>query len=199
MHGPMSPAVAALQDFLTGCGPGPVEDMTLVEYLASAWPYLEGSDAEGMRIAKLGRLEDPAWEPPRLTFVIERHGAMPFGSTRATRQVWTIHLEAATAAVEERGYRQVIPRAPALKVEPIVAELVRLVAAGTDDAQLRWSADRAGVRILAGKVIPDDGFKETVQGRRRRLRSRLEPALVAAGWRPGAAPWTYVRMGDTRG
>ncbi len=190
----MSSALDALRQFLTAAGPGRIGDEhRLIELLAAVWPSLDGADDEAMASSKVGRLEDPEWQPPLLTFRIERHGALVLGGTRADMQTWTVDLNHATATPTDDGYRQLVPRAAPLKVEPLVAEIVELVAAGAADDRLKWSPDRGTVRIIIGKAIPDDGFQRTVAGRRKRLRGKLGPALGASGWNPGAVAWTYVR------
>jgi hypothetical protein len=37
-------------------------------------------------------MEDLEWNPPMLSFIIERHGAMVLGSTRAENQRWEIDM-----------------------------------------------------------------------------------------------------------
>ena len=43
-----------------------------------------------MWASKLGRMEKVEWQPPYLTFSIERHGATVKGSTRAELQNWQV-------------------------------------------------------------------------------------------------------------
>ena len=89
--------------------------------LREAWPDLEGSDQEGMAPYKLteDRIEKPAWEPPVLTFVIERHGGTAQGSSRADLQTWVVDLDAGTANPEITGRRQLRPMSPRLDVRAI--------------------------------------------------------------------------------
>ena len=144
---------------------------------------------------KLGRMEGPEWRPPLLTFSIERHGAMVLGGTRADLQRWTVNLDTLTASVEVAGRRQLRPLAPRLNVAPLVAEIVELVAAGVEDDRLGWSTDRQTVRVRISKIIPADGFQQTVAGRRKRFRDKLTAAMAASGWSVGAAAGTFVRTG----
>jgi hypothetical protein len=44
------------------------------------WADLEGASDEAMEPWKLGRMENPEWLPPVLTFVVERHGGTVLGS-----------------------------------------------------------------------------------------------------------------------
>lgn len=48
----------------------------LVALLAGCWHQFAGTHAQGMNTGKLTRMEAPHWEPPILSFAIERHGAI---------------------------------------------------------------------------------------------------------------------------
>jgi hypothetical protein len=68
-----------------------------------------------------------------------------------------------------------------LKAKPIALELAELIKSGKPDKRLKWkSADVA--RILIGTVIPDDALKQTVAGRRNRLRECWQDELLNYGW-----------------
>jgi hypothetical protein len=60
--------------------PGPISNTGELErLLAACWDELTGDDG-GMEAYKLlNRMEDVAWNPPLLTFVIERHGGTARG------------------------------------------------------------------------------------------------------------------------
>jgi hypothetical protein len=177
----VSPDLAALRRFLAATEQGPIEDAAaLIALLAAVWPSLDGADDEAMASWKLGRMEGPEWRPPLLTFVIERHGGFVLGSTRAELQQWTVDLDTLTASVEGVGRRQLRPLAPRLNVAPLVAEIVELIAAGIDDDRLGWSSDRQTVRVRIGKIIPADGFAQTVAGRRKRSRPGSAGKVVTA-------------------
>ncbi len=69
-----------------------------------------------MHAGKLGRMEDVRWEPPVLSFRIERHGAMGVGSTRAELQNWRVDFDLKPAQCEcSRGYRQALARAEGVR------------------------------------------------------------------------------------
>ena len=93
-------AIESLRKHLEGKSPGPIGDTKeLVSLLGLAWAEFDGFDAEGMDSRKLRRMEDPNWDPPRLTFTIERHGAIVVGgSSRTGLQMWSVDLESATCA-----------------------------------------------------------------------------------------------------
>jgi hypothetical protein len=65
---------------------GPISDASELEtLLKECWYEFEGADDTKMWPSKLtGRMEDITWDPPILTFKIERHGGTVMGSTRPT-------------------------------------------------------------------------------------------------------------------
>jgi hypothetical protein len=136
-----------------------------------------------MYAGKLGRMEDVRWEPPVLSFRIERHGAMGVGATRAELQNWRVDLDRKTAKCERsRSYRQALPRADGVRIEPIARKLAESISAGRSDPRLQWQGDGT-VRILLVKVFAyDSGYMQTVTGRRRRLRETLGTLLAENGW-----------------
>jgi hypothetical protein len=170
----------------------------VVEMLARAWDDLDGSGCGGMASSKLARAEKLLWDPPLLSFVIERHGAMVAGgSSRAEMQRWVVDVEAGSVDVQTAGYRQARSMSPRLDVRPLAARAFEAANAGVDDDALKWWAvDRSKVTILVGKLIPDDGPKQTLIGRRRRLGDALHDQFTAAGWAHvlGSSPHTFVRV-----
>lgn len=65
----------------------------------------------------LGRMEQVRWEPPVLSFIVERHGETVNGSTRAELQHWEVAVENRTARIVKTGQRQLKPMAPDRQVE----------------------------------------------------------------------------------
>jgi hypothetical protein len=165
--------------------PGEVTEVGRVAMrLASCWHEFTGSGSERMHAGKLGRMEAVRWDPPVLSFTIERHGAMSVGSTRAELQQWRIDLGRKTARCERRrSYRQALPRAEGVRIEPIARELTDSITAGRADQRLKWQGDGT-VRILMAKIFSyDSGYMQTVTGHRKRLRAALETLLTENGWR----------------
>lgn len=90
--------------------------------------------------------------------------------------------------------------APRLDVRPIAERVARRVLAGKDDPALKWlTADRQRVLVRIGTLIPTgSAFKQTLEGRRKRLQAAVRERLEAAGWvtvwgntyerRPSGAP-----------
>lgn len=182
---PMSPPdpIAAVWTFLVSCEGKSVPAAELEPLLSAAWPDLAGSGDHGMHERKLiGRLESPTWNPPLLTFAIERHGAARNGSSRAEVQHWIVDLEARTATTGKSEVRQLAPSAPRLDVEPMAEAVAALVAGGVrGDARVTW-IDDDHVVVNTGALIPNVGPKDTVAGRRKRLRAAVAVRLRELGW-----------------
>lgn len=172
-----------LNDLLAPIQPGPMTDTCrLVRFLADAWDDLSGDDGGIIPQKHLKRMEEVAWNPPVLTFLIERHGAAVMGSSRDELQRWTINVANGTATCKQVGYRQDGPRQASLNVEPLAEEVAAQIASGHPDERLRRHED-GRVRVLIGKIIPArSAVKETVAGRRRRFRVMLANRLVPQGW-----------------
>ena len=69
--------------------------------------------------------------------------------------------------------------APRVDVRPLAAEVCGLILKGEPDHCLTGTNQ---VQVLIGKVIPDEGFKATVTGRRKRFKNLLKVMLEPAGW-----------------
>jgi hypothetical protein len=172
-----------LRKYLGGQKPGPLKMTSDVEHLlAEVWGDL-GSDDGGMAGSKLiGRMEQVEWQPPILSFRIERHGGAVLGSTRAEMQHWSVDLDSRMATFERTGHRQLSPTASRVDIARTAAEIVELIVGGVIDDRLRWLGD-GRVRVLMGNIFPQgSGFKQTVQGRRKRLSEALIEVLAPRGW-----------------
>lgn len=172
------------QGLLDALPPGPIDDTAQLErLLANQWQHFTGSNDGGMDGYKLlNRMENVAWNPPMLTFQIERHGGTVMGSTRAAIQEWTVDLNAMTATCELVGYRQLETRQPPFKAKPVAQGLAQLILAGKEDAGVKWNGPNE-VRVQVGKILPEgSAVKETLAGRRKRFREELQKALAGTGW-----------------
>lgn len=189
--------VDELREYLARVDPGSVVGSAeLKRLLATAWDAFEGSDVGAMAGDKLltRELEDAAWEPPELSFTIERHGGAAQGSSRAERQRWVLDLARRTASMDSVGWRQLSPSQPPFSKEDaarLAEEVVRHVLARADHPALEWKPD-GRVRIVVSAIIPPDLPKQTLQGRRKRLREVLAARMVKAGWQE-ASSWVYGR------
>jgi hypothetical protein len=177
--------VRDIRTYLGGREPGPIGDTDELErLLAESWHRFDGADEAGMAGYKLrGRMERAEWRPPRLTFVIERHGGTVLGSTRADLQHWKVDLDEGTAEITRTGHRQLVPAASAITADMMRAEAERLadlMDERGDDDRVRWYGD-GSVKVVVGRVLPD-GPRRTVEGRRRRFRPILDEVLMGRGW-----------------
>jgi hypothetical protein len=178
-------ALQMLSKALYGLPPGAVEEVSSVAaLLAGCWRHFAGGDSERMHAGKLGRMENLRWDPPVLSFTIERHGGMGLGSTRAELQDWRVDLDRKTAKCQRsRSYRQVLARAEGIRIEPIARELADSIMAARADRRLKWQGGET-VRVLMAEIVPShSGYKQTVTGRRKRLRAVIQQLLIEKGWR----------------
>lgn len=168
----------------------------LLSALESVWSSIPGTRETSMAEHKLRRAESLTWNPPLLTFKLERHGRTMDGSTRAELQQWTLDLNTASATQHTAGFRQLSPTAPRLKVGPIADRIAQAITDREDYPGLRWKPGKNEVRIQIDDVIVADGFQQTISGRRKRFRKALEELLTPKGWTPvpGRALWTYGTM-----
>jgi hypothetical protein len=130
----------------------------------------------------LGRMEDIEWNPPILRFNINRHGATVRKSSRADIYRWDVNIEEVSAHSEKVSYRQIRPKQHRLDVSPLAEEIAKKIIEFQEDDSLKWH-DNGSVQVLIGKVIPEaDSPKQTVIGRRKKFRKRLNKLLSDAGW-----------------
>lgn len=178
-----APELDALRIFLRLLPPGPVVDPAeVVGALKTAWGELEVAEEISMATDTGRRLEGLSWEPPMLTFDMERHDATVWGSSPVEFQPWVVNVEAGTAEVGRKIPRQMTALDRRIDVKPLVDEIASLILTGEDDARLSWSSDRQSVKVKIGLVIPNVGYQHATTGRRQRFWAALEPALTANGW-----------------
>jgi hypothetical protein len=165
----MHVTVQVLALHLRSTGPGIVHDnSTLVHLLMDAWPHLHGSSAGGMRTEKLQRIESPKWNPPVLTFQIERHGGTALGSTRAEMQHWEVDLDVGTAEQGRSTHRQIHAMAARWNHQSLAMELAEAhqKRERTREASLEKEAHRRFGQRCRPKWIPANcsRTKETAKG-----------------------------------
>jgi hypothetical protein len=154
----------------------------VVADLANAWDDLEGSEEGGMDANKFNRsIEKLEWEPPVLSFQIERHGGYMQGSTRAELQRWNVDLEQGAAGIVSIGRRQLQPMDARLDVKRLASEIAVLIVDGQESPRLKW-ASKDRVYIETSMVIPATK-QQTTSSRRKRFVTELERLLDPQGWR----------------
>jgi hypothetical protein len=175
----------AIKSYLNSKPPGPLDDEERVEtLLVSAWNELDGSADGGMESYKLnGRMESLTWNPPTLSFQIERHGATVNGSVYAEMQQWDVDCEKGVANYDKFNSRrrQVAAKNRPLKVAPIAKEIADVIRRGVVDDRVKWLSS-SEAKVLISEVIPDGGAQQTVSGRRKRFYTALQHELAETGW-----------------
>jgi hypothetical protein len=78
-------------------------------------------------------------------------------------------------------------------MEPLVAEIMRLIDGRADDPRLRWSADRQTVRVLYSRMVLDAQPRVDPQGRRARFGDEWRAAMAEHGWLPAGPPGVFTR------
>ena len=173
-------SVELLASYMATLNPGRIKDVKcLAALLEVAWPSFEGCDEEGMHSGKLqGRIDNAHWDPPTITFEIDRDGAMMMGSTRAQVQRWEVDLLERSAWPEKTyRYRQLSSRQPSVYVKPLAEELAGLMLNRVGDPRWRWIEINI-VKVEISKVIQDKNVvRDTLVGRRKRFRAILEGLL----------------------
>jgi hypothetical protein len=87
-----------------------------------------------------------------------------------------------TAHLAKSGRRQLTPMAKGVDVEPIKDEIVQKILGGEEDQRLKW-IEPGVVQVVLSQVFPaGSGPKQTVEGRRKRLRDALKEELMGHGW-----------------
>jgi hypothetical protein len=175
--------MSELHEHLAHLPPGPVAaNNGLDRMLADCWNRFGGDDGGMAGYKLIGRMEQANWQPPVLSFVIERHGGTVCGSTRAELQHWSLDFDRMTATITKTGHRQFEPMAPQTSIKATAKEIAELILNGQQDARLQWRED-GSVRMLVGVIYPHgSGFKRTGEGRRRSLRKQLETIRRDHGW-----------------
>lgn len=152
-----------------------------------------------MAAGKVYRLENLVWDPPILSFEMERHGGTVLGSSRADVQAWTVNLDTLCVSSCIVGHHQLRPMDKRLDTASLASEIAALIENKTTDSRLTWLASTR-VRVSIRDTIPETNFK-TIQSRRKRFRSQLADLLKQGGWYPvtGTTPNTYEMLPNTRG
>jgi hypothetical protein len=160
----------------------------VLRLLKGCWDKLKGSDETSMEPWKVAdRAEDLRWDPPILSFTIERHGAKVLGSGRGALHEWRVDVEQRAASCLQAGYRQLTPPSPRLNVKPIVGSICEAVQQGpksgcalVQKGIVTWKGDHE-VSIGHGDLISGNN-KQTKAGRRKRFCNELVARMKTLGW-----------------
>jgi len=161
------------------------------------WGCFTGTAQGGMTADKvLTRTERMQWQPPTLSFDIERHGGTVMGSVYAEIQTWTFDLSNGRASVALGQRRLLRRRASPLNTAGLAEKIASLIQSHTDDTRLVWqSSDR--VLLDIGSIIPFTN-QQTTAGRRKRFIAELATRLALCGWRkiPKGSRHVFERSGE---
>jgi hypothetical protein len=182
--------LVALRTLLSAVPAGKLDDAAesdILTLLRACWSSLT-ADATRMTSDKLFRAEDLTWNPPILSFQVERHGAAALGSTFGEIQGWEINVESGDVRPSIIGRRQIAPRAPSLDVGLIASRVSEAVQAGPNlplpeslKETVEWKAPDELV-VRQALLVPARGPKQTIASRRLRFRKALVKQLKSQGW-----------------
>jgi len=176
----------ALRSYLNSIPPGQIQDASMLEQLLAACWHEFGGDDGAMAGYKLrGRMEEVQWNPPILSFRIERHGGAAMGSTRAEIQHWELDIDQEVRSLRHVGGRQLRPMTPGLNVKPLAEEVADLIERRQEDERLKWYSDDR-VRVVLAKILPaGSAVQQTLAGRRKRFWKALDERLGGRWERSG--------------
>ena len=190
-----------VRDFLQVVAPGRIDtsiEGEVRQLLSECWNSLSGSSETSMADRKVGRAEKFSWQPPILSFEIERHGGAVNGSKFGEIQQWSVNLDELRATHATIGRRRLTDLEPKLDVGALALEVFDLIQQKQSDERLTWMDD-ACVRINMTRVIPDGPAKQTTAGRRKRFRCAIEPLMIPGGWlrKSSGTHLVFERLCDT--
>ena len=171
-------------------------DTSRVEvFLSKHWDQLFEDSGGGMQGFKVrGRTEEMEWQPPVLSFRIERHGATVLGSSRAEMQHWQLDADHCVAGFNGDSYRQLRPMNSRLDAEIIARELAPFILERKADPRLQWTGN-GKVRILSTGILGGESIPaKTLDGRRKRLRKAVLRLIEPHGWIANGSYYELVRV-----
>jgi len=178
-----------LRDHLAQLDPGRLTDHDkAISLLQASWGQFDGCFSQNTTVDKLDRAEDVAWNPPCLSFTLERHGGTAQGSSRAELYRWEVDLDTKTASCGTAGHRQMRPQDKRLDVCPLAAEIAAIMLGDRADHRIKRFLD-GHVNLLISSIIPHSNA-QTTKSRRERFRLALTEAL--------GSDWTEIRANSYR-
>jgi hypothetical protein len=201
-------SLETLVDLLENLPAGPIANNLcgqVINLLQGCWNEFTGSHQTNMEAYKLDkRVENLVWAPPVLSFKMARHGATVRGSPREHLYWWHINVADKTATPEKGTFRLVRPSAEKLSKGEIL-EIVRRVCEHVQNGPLslappgiflKWKSETE-ILIIPATLIAADGFKQTLAGRRKRVRSILIDEMKMIGWVVASDKGAFVRFRKT--
>jgi hypothetical protein len=169
----------------------------LESLLADSWAHLDGSSASHMTGKKLwNRMENVHWQPPILSFAVERHVAP--ASSQAVLQHWMVDFHNNTAAITKTEERTLHRLSLRVSVEEAGDEIARAIIEGSNDDRLEWDEDGTACVVASWVVPKESAFWHTLGTRRMKLSNYIGHVLADHGWkkcgrnrfRKDTATWT---------
>lgn len=161
--------------------------------LCDCWDQLDGSNDTSMNAYKLDRATAFKFFPPhKITFEIERHGAVMMGSIYAEIQGWIVELE------NKKAYPGGVSRKKAICERDANMDVCKLAEGIANDIinrnlssqYLQWKTNNKVHVIKICDIIPHTK-KQTTQNRRKKFRDKLEELISKHGWKTPSAHYFY--------
>lgn len=176
-------SITSLHSFLKELPTGEIQDSDAVcSLLQDCWDLLEGSHDEKTFSTKIQRAEGMSWNPPILSFALERHGGTVNGSSRADLHYWYVDVEQGTASIETGKYRQLRPELPRMDTNVLAKEVAERILNRLEHSTLEWNTEQDYVVIKISEIIPTNASAQTTTARRKRFNNTLEAIMVENKW-----------------
>ena len=184
-----------LRDLLKSIPAGPLDypqHQEILEAFNRAYEYFDGALDTSMSVKKLNRIENLSWNPPVISFNIERHGGTVHGSSRADVYQWGLNVNTGEAGYT-KTHRQLRRMDKRLNTKALAEATAKLITAKKKHAHLKWITP-IRVQVQIAPLIPHTNNQTTLE-RRRRFRMQLTEILWPKGWRfvEGTSPHTYEK------
>ena len=158
------------------------DEQIAINLLANCWQLLKGSSDQSTWANKIHRIENLLWKAPILSFQLERHGGTVNGSSRANIHSWKVNINTASATIIKTGHCQLYTMSPRFNAKSCAKEIADKILNKIQDETLNWDANLEYVVLNIGKIVPDGGANQTIQGRRKRFRDALESIMLTHNW-----------------
>jgi len=135
------------------------------------------------------------WQPPFLTFKLERHGWTVNGSSRASLHTWKVDLENRSAQITKNGHRQLDKPDDPLNCKKLAMHIAGKIQDGIDCDDYVWSDGKNTVTLRLVSIIPLT-YQRTTSGRRIHFRQIMIDLMKELGWefRPKGNQMRFSRM-----
>ena len=159
-----------------------MNDLQLLPRILELWDACDViGDDESTRLYKLTNrdLENLREEDALIRFSIERHGALVRGSSYASLHHWVIDPMNRTRWIEKVTSRRLVPTVSHIDTESAVKSILDEI----ENGAVRLISENGKVirKVNIAMLVPDEGARQTIADRRRRLRRALDSELRKIG------------------